>query len=53
MIKKLRDVCGEENLKTEDEITGYEAYQWSGDNSMLQVEKIDSHVIISVGIREN
>ena len=53
VIKKLCDVCGEEKVKTEDETTGYEGYQWSGDNSMLQVERIDSHVIISVGIREN
>ena len=46
------DICGQESVKTEDDATGHVGYQWQGENTLLQVDMIESRVIISVGVNE-
>ena len=52
IVETLIDICGQESVKTEDDATGHVGYQWKGDNTMLQVDMIDSRVVISVGLIE-
>ena len=52
VVETLIDICGKESVKTEDDATGHVGYQWKGENTMLQVDMVDSCVVISVGLSE-
>ena len=49
IVETLTDNCGQESVKEEDDTAGYVSYLWLGENSMLQVERVDSRVTIIVG----
>lgn len=52
VIKNLCEICGQETEKTEDDTTGYICYQWSAEDTILQVELADSCVVITVRLKE-
>lgn len=52
IIETLTGVYGQENEKTEKDSGVTVGYKWNGKSTMLQVDKMDSSVIISVGLVE-
>ena len=53
IIEGLVDICGEESKQFQNETTGYTGYKWKTENSMLQVSPDGTHVVISMGLRQN
>ena len=49
---KLIDIYGKEYVKEENDTIDYVSYLWNGEETMLQIELIDSGVVISLGVKE-
>ena len=52
VVETLIDICGHESVKEESGTTEHVSHQWEAEGTMLQVELIDSSVVIFVGLME-
>ena len=52
IIETLTEIYGQESERVVNDTNVSVGYRWNGENTMLQVDRIDSRVILSVGLAE-